>query len=561
MDDTDPTRRDVLKRGALLGGALVPAALAVRGRAEASAETDAPRGPFDVRDFGARGDGLTDDTAALQAAIDACHDAGGGTVLVPSGIYLSAAFELNSRVTLHLEAGATVLGSPRLEDYPVEGEDASGESEHAGLVTARDAERVAIVGRGTIDGNALAFHDQTTSHIAPDLERKYTRQKEGFLPEGTFFEHGPLAHGPRPGNLVRFFGCRDVLVHGVTIQNSPTWTSHYRDCENVTIEAVRINSDASDRMIPNDDGIDLARCRDVRILGCDIDTGDDCIALFGSQRVVVTGCTLSTRSVAIRVGYDTETIRDCVFSDIVIHGAHRGLGVFVRGEGSVENVIFSDIVMRTRLYTGHWWGKGEPIHVSAVFLHPGATELGRIRGITFARIRAEAEAGAVIWGSRESRIGDVSLDDVRLRIVRGPQSEAYGGNIDLRGARDMAHSLFERDLPALLAERIDRLTLRGLEVSWGEDVPAFFTHAVECREFGEVEIERFRGRQARGTGSALRLADGGDVEIRDSRATEGTDVFVEATDVIGRVALADNDLRAATTPAAPPDFGGAGRER
>jgi hypothetical protein len=217
-------------------------------------------------------------------------------------------------------------------------------------------------------------------------------------------------------------------------------------------------------------------------------------------------------------------------------------------------------VIRTRLYTGHWWGKGEPIHVSVTPLHPGTTRLGRIRGITFARIRAEAEAGAVIWGSPESRIGDVTFDDVRVRIVRGPQSEAYGGNIDLRGARDLSHSLFERDLPALLAERIDRLTLRAFEVTWGDDVPAFFSHAVECREFGEIEIEGFRGRQAGVTGSAVLLAEGGDVVIRDSRATAGTDVFVSASDVSGRAVLADNDVRAAATPVAPPGFGRDGRD-
>jgi polygalacturonase len=164
------------------------------------------------------------------------------------------------------------------------------------VVTARDAERVAIVGRGIIDGNALAFHDRKTSHAPPDFDRRFVRQGEGFMPDGEFFEHGPLAHGERPGNLLRIFGCRNVLVHGVTIQNSPTWTTHYRDCDNVTIEAVRINSDASDKMIPNDDGIDIKGCRDVRILGCDIDTGDDCIAIFGSERVSVTSCTLSTRS-------------------------------------------------------------------------------------------------------------------------------------------------------------------------------------------------------------------------------------------------------------------------
>ena len=257
------------------------------------------------------------------------------------------------------------------------------------------------------------------------------------MPKGVLFEHGPIAHGERPGNLVRFFECRDVLVHGVTIQNSPTWTSHYRKCENVTIEAVRINSDASGKRIPNDDGIDLVECDDVRILGCDIDTGDDCIALFGSQRVVVTNCTMTTRSVAIRVGYDhTRDIRDCVFSNLVIHDANRGLGVFVRGSGSVENVIFSDIVIRTRLLTGHWWGKAEPVHVSAVLWAPGVEKPGRIRNVTFARLRVEGEHGMILWGSPDSVIEDVTLDDVRVRVRRGPNSDTWGGNVDMRLTRD-----------------------------------------------------------------------------------------------------------------------------
>jgi len=553
MSDRDSSRRDVLKRGALLTGALVPAALATE--AEAGASPDPARGPFDVRDFGAVGDGTTLDTAALQGAIDACHAAGGGTVRIPPGTWLTKPIRILSNVTLHLDAGAVVLGSPNLEDYAVEGEDASGESVREGVVTARDAERVAIVGRGIIDGNALAFHDPKTSHAPPDFDRRFVRQGEGFMPDGEFFEHGPLAHGERPGNLVRIFGCRNVLVHGVTIQNSPPWTTQFRDCDNVTIEAVRINSDASGKMIPNDDGIDINGCRDVRILGCDIDTGDDCIAIFGSERVSVTSCTLSTRSLGVRVGYTGGDIRDCVFTNLVIHAANRGVGVFVRGAGSVENVLFSDIVLRTTLFTGHWWGKGEPIHVSAMLWDPEARTAGHIRNVTFSRIRAEAEAGVVIWGTPESRIADVLFDDVRLAVKRGPQSETYGGNVDLRSAPTPELSLFGRDLPALLARDVHRLRLLGFEVEWGEDVPGFFTHAVECEGFRELEVERFRGRQAPPAGSALRLVRGEDAVVRHSRATEGTDVFVDATEVTGRVVFEGNDTRAAKTPVVRPDLG------
>ena len=557
MSDTR-SRRQILRAGALAGGALVPASLAT-----AADPPAAPSGPFDVRAFGATGDGKTLDTAALQGAIDACHRAGGGTVRVPPGTYLTKPLELRSFVTLHLEAGSTILGSPRLEDYPVEGRDASGESERAGVLTARGAERVAITGRGTIDGNAMAFHDATKQHDAGDFDRSLTRQGEGFMPKGVLFEHGPIAHGERPGNLVRFFECRDVLVHGVTIANSPTWTSHYRKCENVTIEAVRIHSDASGQRVPNDDGIDLVLCDDVRILGCDIDTGDDCIALFGSQRVVVTNCTLTTRSVAIRVGYDhARDIRDCVFSNLVIHDANRGLGVFVRGGGSVENLIFSDIVIRTRLLTGHWWGKGEPVHVSAVLWAPGVEKPGRIRNVTFARLRVEGEHGMILWGSPDSVIEDVTFDDVRVRVRRGPNSDTWGGNVDMRLTREPKLSLFERNLPALLARHTERLAVRNLTVEWADNVPAYFTHAIEAESFRELLVDGFHGRQAQKAGSAIRLANGEDAVVRDSRAAAGTDTFVEATEVTGRTVFTGNDVRASRVPVVPTTFalrGGPGR--
>ena len=549
------SRRAFLGRGALLGGTIAPAVLAVPAPATAAEAPTAPRGPFDVRDYGAAGDGKTLDTAALQGAVDACHRAGGGTVRVPPGTYLTKPFELRSFVTLHLEAGSTILGSPRIEDYDVEGQDASGESERAGLLTARGAERVAIVGRGTIDGNALAFHDPATAHDAGDFDRSLTRQGAAYMPKGVLFEHGPIAHGERPGNLVRLFECRDVLVHGVTIQNSPTWTTHYRRCENVTIEAVRIDSDASGRRVPNDDGIDLVECDDVRILGCDIDTGDDCIALFGSQRVVVTGCTLSTRSVAVRVGADhVRDVRDCVFSNLVIHDANRGLGVFVRSSGGVENVVFSDVVIRTHLLTGHWWGKAEPVHVSALLFAPGVEKPGRIRNVTFARLRVEAEHGMILWGSPDAPLEDVALDDVSLRIRRGTHSDAWGGNVDMRATREPGRSLFKRDLPALLALHTDRLAVRNLAVEWADDVPDYFAHAIEAESFHDLVVDGFRGRQARKAGAAIRLANGEDVVVRDSRAASETDVFVEATGVTGRRVLAGNDVRAARRAVSPAAF-------
>ena len=151
----------------------------------------------------------------------------------------------------------------------------------------------------------------------------------------------------------------------------------------------------------------------------------------------------------------------------------------------------------------------------------------------------------MLWGSSESPLEDVSLEDVRLRIRRGAQSDSYGGNVDLRQTRDGEHAIFKRDLPALLAHHVNGLVLQDLRVEWAADVPSFFTHAVECEDFEDVEIRRFRGRQAQKTGAAIRLRRGKDAVVTDSRATAGTDTFLEMTDVAGWKLISTNDTRAA----------------
>jgi polygalacturonase len=376
-----------------------------------------------VMDHGAVADGKTDNSAAINRAIEAAEKAGGGTVLVPAGAYLSGPIQLRSYVTLHLEAGATLKASPRREDYPPEAGRGSGESGRPGLITARDVRDVAITGRGVIDGNGLAFvQPDTWKPLGSIGSRQFTRQGDDFMHPRFGTEDGPFApQRDRPGNLVRFFNCRNVLLSGVTIQNSPTWTVHINRCDGVKIHAVNINSLASDRRVPNDDGIDLSNSSNVLITDCEIQTGDDCVALFGSQNVVVNGCTLRSRSSAVRVGYNAGATRRCVFSNLVIHDSNRGLLVNVRADNSVEDILFANIAIHTRLHTGDWWGKGEPVHISAVPLAAGG-KVGTIRNVRFQNIMADSEAGIVIYGVDQSRIRDVSFDNVRLSIRNGPLS-------------------------------------------------------------------------------------------------------------------------------------------
>lgn len=511
-------------------------------------------GWLDVRRLGARGDGVADDTDALQAALDQAAQRGGGTVFVPAGVYLTRPLRIGSRTTLHLDAGSVLAATTRLEDYPKEEAGASGhESNRAGLITARQAEDVAIVGRGTIDGSARAFVREDLTYAGKDFDARFTRQGEQFMkvgPEG--FVHGPFARGDdRPGNLVRFIDCRNALLEGVTIQNSPTWTVHFERCVNVRVHGVDINSRKNGNRIPNDDGIDLTRCERVRIIGCDIDTGDDCLAVFGSRDVIVSACTLTSRSAGVRVGFKDGHIRDCSFDNLVIRAANRGLAVFVRSAFDVENVSFSNIIIETQHYSGRWWGNGEPIHVSALLWDPEAEAPGRIRNLRFRNIRAVGEAGMIVYGSPDSVIENLSFEDVELHIRKGALQADYGGNFDLRATRDKAQSIFKHDIPALHCENVKDLAIRAFDVSWESGVPEYFREALHVRAFEDISISQFSGRQAQAAGAAIFLTQGKNATIRDSQASPGTDLFVRAEEVQGHLLLAGNDARRAQALLAP----------
>lgn len=510
-------------------------------------------GIFDVRAMGARGDGTTDDTVAIQRALDACVARGGGTVVVPAGRYAIRPIQIGSHTTLDLGPGAILLGSKRIEDYPKTGAATSHESTRVGLIRAVDAEDVAIVGRGVIDGSGTAFvFTNNLSYPGKDHDPAVTRQGATFMkPPPGGFPHGPFARGEdRPGNPINFSGCRHVLLEGFTLQNAPVWNCHLQKCTDVLISGIHITSRDTDYRMPNDDGIDLTDCRRVRIVGCDIETGDDCIAVFGSQDVAVSTCTLQSRSTAVRVGYNGPDIKRCTFDNLVIRNSHRGLSVFVRSDGSIEDVSFSNISIDTQHYTGRWWGKGEPIHVSALLWEPTATKPGQIRDVRFRNISARGEAGMVVWGAPDSIIRDVLFEDVSLRVKRGALQADYGGNFDLRATRDKAQAVFKHDISGLHAEGVAGLRVRGLRVDWEDGLPEYFTDGVTVERFEDVVLDDVEARQAHDRGAAIRLRDGRNATVRGARARRGTDALVRHDAVKGLVVqdCQTTDARIAVDP-------------
>ncbi|MDR2974501.1 MAG: right-handed parallel beta-helix repeat-containing protein [Propionibacteriaceae bacterium] len=431
---------------------------------------------FNIRDFGAVGDGVTNDAAAIQGAIDAAHANGGGMVVVPAGAtFLAGSIVLKSNVELHVERGATLKASGSWADI-TERHNVTALSSgtvhedwaQSGIfLAAYDAENIAISGAGTIDGNGQAYIDENL---------------------------GPIYRMPinRPFALF-FMGCRSVSLTQSLYFDSALWTVRLTGCEDVLIHGIRIQGDM---LLPNADGIDLDHCRNVRISDCDIHTPDDAISLktcdefaqYGPcENITVTNCVLESKSSAVVVGVDaTAPIRNVVVDNCVIINSHRGLSVNLGQDSLYENILFSNIVVETRLYDDSWWGRGEPIYVSAF---PWQEEIGRVRNVRFVNILARGESGVHISAERPGLIEGVLLENVRVEIDKW--SDIPGGVIDRRpysGRPD----LFEHAIAGFYVDQASDVTIRRCEVVWGVNRQTYWGEALEAHDVEGLVVDGLR---------------------------------------------------------------------
>ena len=528
---------------------ILPAALSQTTTAPATHAQQQGPAVFNVRDYGATGEGKVLDTGAITATIHAASAAGGGRVLFPPGTYLSGTVELLSNVELDLTAGAVIQGSKNVTDYAsiaeygfgkTYGVDSTGEGDLVGIIVARNAENIGIVGQGTIDGGGDDFFDFSKPHYGKDFDPQYTRQGEKFLQSMLETADGPVetkATG-RPGTMIVFFHCNNIVVRDITLRNAPNWTLHLGNSSKAVIAGVHI---LNNLLLPNNDGIDCIVCRDVHISDCQIRAGDDDFAFFGSDDVSVTNCTLVSRSSGIRV----EDTRSSVFTNLSIH-ANRGIGLYERS-GTTANLIFSDLVIDTQLLTGHWWGKGEPLFIAAgPPREPG--KRGEVRDIEFSNILAEAEGGLVLYGDAGSWIHNVRLNHISLK-VRPPRkrvAELAGGNFDFRWtATTLANAVFKHDIPALYCRYADGLKINDFSVAWADNLPAYFSNAIECEDFRHLDLDGFEGRQATAASEApaIVLRRGESVSVRNSKAAPGTSTFLSSSDIKEPGLFVGNDLR------------------
>lgn len=461
---------------------------------------DAAPATYDVRAYGARGDGKSNESRFIQAAIDACHKAGGGTVLLPPGHYLSGTIELKSNVTLHLENGAGIYASRNRDDY----RPSSAHGANRGhLLIADGAENIAVTGKGLLHGQAEADYGN----------RWGVREDDRF----------------RTG-LILFTRCRNVTLRDFTILYSDFWTLHLKRCDVVTIDSVKIRNNP--RRL-NSDGIDLTSCRNVHITNCDVVAGDDAIDPksqegYPCENIVVANCTLETTTTGIKIGTATDgDFRNLHFSNITIK-APSGIGFYMKDGGIAENITFSNITIETppRSYRDV-----VPVFMDIERRHADS-RLSRIRDVSLRDIYIRSGSGILIQGMPESWIENLSIRNLNFRV---PAADTYekrvkpvGGGRSTKDERDTKYA----QMPAYMAiAYVDGLRVDGVRLIQSPEALAKYQRsAVVIHEARNVT---FRGLEATppsgGQLPVIRLHNVEGATISDPVALPGTATFLEVT--------------------------------
>lgn len=450
---------------------------------------------YNILKYGAKPDGVTNNTMAIQRAVDDCHQHGGGKIIIPAGNFVTGTIRLYSNMNLHLEAGAELSGSPDDKDYLYQkdlGFSGPGAGSRTGILVANVAENITVSGSGTINGNGRFFMYMDSLQPGSDVNTKYTRQGRDYMDPKFGRADGPVmwkgSYEDRPGVMMIFSSCKNVRVSDIHFVESPNWTLVFINSTDIQVKGISI---VNNMLIPNSDGIDLYDSKNVSISGCQIKAGDDAIAVVSSSDVNVSDCTLQSSSCGIRIGYNVfneNNSGNLHFSNIRIYDTNRGIGIFQRRAGDMDSITFTDIIISTRLHSGTWWGHGEPIHISSI-AGPGSKETGIISNVRFKNISAISESGIVIYASGRGLIRDIYFDNVNLTIQDSHLEQGYGGNMDLRPVNNPSLAVFSHNIPALYSTFADGLVIRDMNVYWGSGLPTYFNHALECTNFGTITID------------------------------------------------------------------------
>ena len=498
---------------------------------------------YNVSQFGAKGDGESLDTGAINQAIDQCHATGGGTVYLPPGRFLSGTVVLRSNVCLYLEAGATLLGSTKLSDYsPQPGPSLKGDANQKHLVFARDAQNVGLAGPGKIDGQGRAFWVSSGRKVPP---------AQDHWRDVATYDWKPL---DRPSPLIEFYNCSRVRLEHIIIENAAGWTLRPVQCESVFVHGLTIRNPV---IGPNTDGIDLTCSRNVFISDCLIDTGDDAICLksegpYGdeprvSKNITITNCVLTCCCNGLKFGTATRGgFENIAFSNSVIFNEAvdvnarviAGIALEMVDGGWVDGVVISNIQMQ-RVRT--------PIFLRRGNRHPrpdGAP--GSLRGIRIENLQASGSIlTSSITGLPGFHVEDVTLDDIRIDTEEaGPAAWTQRNVPEAEKAYPEAR-MFGR-LPAygLFCRHVTGLRLRHLEF---KPAPKEARPALHCEDVNDLEVSGLHASVPTGNEPVVRFEQTRSAFVHGCSVPSSTATFLEVRgNQTDNIVLQSNNLATAT---------------
>jgi len=424
---------------------------------------------FNVLDFGAVGDGKAVDTGSIRAAVQACVESGGGTVYFPAGSYLTGPIELKSNITLFIDNGAKLVFSGAIEDYPVVDTywEGKGCKAYMPQIFAESAENISIIGRGVLEGQGEPWWKMA-------WERKVTI--------------------PRP-RMIGLQRCKNVLIEGITLQNSPSWTINPVFCENVTIHNVIIKNPANS---PNTDGIDPDASKNVHISNCHIDVGDDCIAIKSGiedaeykescENITITNCTMVHGHGGVVIGSEMSgNVRNVVISNCVFQGTDRGIRIKTRrGRGGVvEDVRVTNIVMEEvfcpfviNMYYFTGSTKKDP-YIWEETPYPVTEGTPVIRNVHFSNITAKEVSASACYinGLAEMPVKNVTFNNIQVSLAQNaePQEPA------------MAYNMQPMSKRGFICKNVHSIKFKDVEL-YGHEGPAYSIENVKGIEFFSCDL-------------------------------------------------------------------------
>ncbi len=364
-----------------------------------------------IADGGAVGDGVTLNTSRIQSAIDDLASKGGGTLVVPSGEFLTGALFLKPGVDLHLEAGAVLKGSPDKKDYPRVRTRVEGLFPEwlPALINADRCDHLRITGSGTLDGNGPVFYAEfwAARQADPDVTNLAVER-------------------PR---LIFIRNSAGVQISGITLKDSGFWNLHLYRCTDALIENVRFESPGGRPPTrgPSTDGVDIDSCQGVTVRGCTFSVGDDCVALKGTRgpfaredksspptrRIRVENCTFNEGHGAVTLGSDACIVRDVVVQNCRVTGRMPLVRIKVRPDTPqhYEDIHFRDItldgggaIIEWRPWMQFFDLKGQSL----------PTQL--VKNVTVSGVKGTFGSFGEIVGKPETRISRVTLEDIDVNL-------------------------------------------------------------------------------------------------------------------------------------------------